>query len=315
MSKRNKRTDVNGILNINKPQGITSRDAVNALGRVLKGVKLGHAGTLDPLATGVLVVCAGSATRLIEYVQEMRKTYRTTVRLGATSDTLDADAKIVLTVDPRIPSEEEVRRAIALQTGAISQLPPQYSALKVDGRRAHEMARAGEKADLKEREIMVYRLDLLRYEWPRLDLEIECGSGTYIRSIARDVGERLGCGGLVEVLTRSRIGVFSIEDALELDRLNSENILNFLRPAADAVDALPKVGISSEEVAEIAQGKEIAVETQAFDADSQRDDSERERNGTRDVALIGPDGELVAIAEVEPKTGKARPRRVLVKTS
>ena len=190
-----------GILNVNKPSGPTSRDVVNRVARILRRVKVGHAGTLDPLASGVLIVCIGSATRLIEFVQRMPKTYRTVIRLGARSDTLDADGRVTEVEQPRIPDEGEVRRAVACQVGEISQVPPDYSALKVQGRRAHDLARSGQAVDLAPRTVRIDRIELVAYSWPRLELEIDCGGGTYIRSIARDVGEALGCGGLVEVLT------------------------------------------------------------------------------------------------------------------
>ena len=211
---------LNGVLNLNKPGGLTSRAVVDMVVRPLRRTKVGHAGTLDPLATGVLVVCVGTATRLIEYVQRMPKTYRTTVRLGARSDTLDADGTVVAEESPRVPGEPEIRTALAAQVGTIAQIPPQYSALKVQGQRAYDMARAGHSVDLAPRQVLISRIDVLAYAWPRLDLEIDCGSGTYIRSIARDLGEALGCGGLVEVLTRTRIGPFTLDDCARPARID-----------------------------------------------------------------------------------------------
>ena len=144
-----------GLLNLHKPIGWTSRDAVDRVVRPLRRAKVGHAGTLDPLASGVLVVCIGAATRLIEYVQAMPKSYRTVVRLGATSDTLDADGQIIEAADPPIPGEAEVRAALASQVGTIRQVPPQYSALKVAGRRAYDIARAGDSVELAARPVRV----------------------------------------------------------------------------------------------------------------------------------------------------------------
>ena len=140
-------SDLSGLLNLDKPIGVTSRDVVDRVSRPLRKVKVGHAGTLDPLASGVLVLCVGSATRLIEYVQQMPKTYVATIRLGATSDTLDADGQVVEMIAPPIPSEQEVRSALLTQVGTIQQLPPQFSALKVGGKRAYDLARAGETVD------------------------------------------------------------------------------------------------------------------------------------------------------------------------
>lgn len=291
----------NGTLNLNKPSGVTSRDVVNRVTRLWRGVKVGHAGTLDPLASGVLVVCVGAATRLIEYVQRMPKTYRTVVRLGARSDTLDADGRIVAEEHPRVPSEEDVRAALLGQLGTIEQQPPEFSALKVKGRRAYDLARAGEAVDLAPRSVRIDRIDLLGYDWPRLELEIQCGSGTYIRSIARDVGEALGCGGLVEVLARTAIGSFRLDDALDPLTLTAESLPDLLRPALEAVAALPRLTLSTEQVRAIARGQSLALDTFP-DAASL----------VGEIALIGPDGTLAAIAEVAAMSGWICPRRVLV---
>lgn len=285
-----------GLLNLNKPIGVTSRDAVDRVSRPLRKVKVGHAGTLDPLASGVLVVCVGAATRLIEYVQAMPKTYRAVIRLGARSDTLDADGQVVEAVDPRVPRETEVRSALSAQVGTIQQLPPQYSALKVGGKRAYDLARAGREVELAARPVEVYRAELRRYEWPRLEVEIDCGSGTYIRSIARDVGEALGCGGLIEVLTRTRIGPFRLEDALDPLSLTRETIPGLLRPAVEAVTALPRVGVGPDDRARLLRGQAI-VASQGIPG--------------KEVAIIDAGGELVAIGEVRDAAGRIEPRRVL----
>jgi tRNA pseudouridine55 synthase len=283
-----------GLLNLNKPIGVTSRDVVNRVSRPLRKVKVGHAGTLDPLASGVLVVCIGAATRLIEYVQRMPKTYRATIRLGATSDTLDADGRVVETIDPRVPTQSDVESALMTQLGTIEQMPPQFSALKVAGKRAYDLAREGETVALVARPVEVYRIELLRYAWPLLEVEIDCGSGTYIRSIARDVGEILGCGGLIDVLMRTRIGPFRLDDAIDPESLSRETIPGLLRPAIEALAGLPRVAIGAEDVARIVRGQGIAGQ------------------GSGEVALIGPEGELVAVAEVDPTGERFLPKRVLV---
>ncbi|MDB5350793.1 MAG: tRNA pseudouridine 55 synthase [Planctomycetota bacterium] len=285
-----------GILNLNKPIGVTSRDVVDRVSRPLRKVKVGHAGTLDPLASGVLVVCVGAATRLIEYVQRMPKTYRAVVRLGATSDTLDADGQVVERVDPRVPDAEEIRAVLQTQIGTISQMPPQFSALKVGGQRAYDLARAGMEAALIARPVEVYRIGLLSYEWPRLEIEIDCGSGTYIRSIARDVGEALGCGGLIEVLTRTRIGEFHQKDAIDPLSLSRETIPGLLRPAVDAVGDLPRIVVAAEDVRRLLRGQAIEI-TQSLNSS--------------DVAIIGPNGDLIAIGEAETGSNRMFPRRVL----
>lgn len=289
-----------GLLNIRKPTGCTSRDVVNQVARLVGRTKVGHAGTLDPLASGVLVVCVGKATRLIDFVQRMRKTYRTTVRLGARSDTLDAEGRIEPVESPKVPDAAAVRAALAAQVGRIAQVPPQFSALKVQGRRAYDAARAGQPVRLEPRMVTVYRVDLLRLAWPQLELEVECGSGTYIRSIARDVGEALDCGGLVEVLTRTHVGPFGLETALDPARLTAESLPGLLLPPASAVAELPRLVLSEGELAEVLQGKALDPSAQLANVPA-----------GGEVALFGPDGILAAIAESLPPAGRLQPRRVL----
>src|SRR5262249_28026529 len=217
-----------------KPRGLTSRAVVDRIARLVGRVKVGHAGTLDPLASGVLVVCVGPATRLVEDIQGLPKSYRTVVRLGARSDTLDADGRIEPLEDPRVPSAEEGAAAVGPLVGEVDQVPPDYSALKIGGRRAYDLVRAGKPVDLAPRRVRIDRIEVLRYEWPFLELKIDCGSGTYIRSIARDVGEALGCGGLVEVLVRPRIGPFALDGAVDLGELSAGSLPQRPRPAVAA---------------------------------------------------------------------------------
>ncbi len=293
--------NLSGLLNLDKPTGVTSRGVVDRVARSLRGVKVGHAGTLDPLASGVLVVCVGSATRLVEYVQRMPKTYRTVVRLGAWSDTLDADGRVTEVDHPEVPDAGAIRAALDRQVGTIEQRPPAFSALKVAGRRAYDLARAGEAVDLAPRPVTIDRIDLLGYAWPRLELEIACGSGTYIRSIARDLGEALGCGGLVEVLVRTRIGPFTQAEALDPTALSAETIPGRLRPAIEAVADLPRLFLSAEQVGAVARGQAIAWES-----------LNRGAIPEGEVALVGPHGILVAVAESRALDGCILPRRVLV---
>ncbi len=284
-------------MNLNKPLGLTSRRVVDRVVATLgRGVKVGHAGTLDPMATGVLVVCIGPATRLIEYVQRQSKTYRTVVLLGARSDTHDADGQVAIDPDATAPSIDAINAALAGQVGRILQKPPEYSALRVEGRRAYDLARAGHAVELAPRPVVIHRIDVISYVWPRLALEVACEGGTYIRSIARDVGESLGCGGLVEELVRTRIGAFTLADAIELADVSAATILGLIRPSAEAVAQLPSVGVTAEQVADLARGRSIELP--------------EARAG--ELALIGPDGTLVAVAEADPQSGKVAPKRVLV---
>jgi tRNA pseudouridine55 synthase len=284
-----------GVLNLNKPIGLTSRAALDRAARLVRPAKAGHAGTLDPLASGVLVVLVGKATRLIEHVQRMPKLYRTTIRLGARSDTLDADGSIVETLDPPIPDLHQIHAAVVPQIGTIEQVPPQYSALKVGGKRAYDLARAGQEVALAARPVRIERIEVLRYEWPLLELEVSCGSGTYIRSIARDIGDSLGCGGLIEVLTRTRIGPFTIEDALDPMTLTADLIASRLGSPLLAVGELPRVNISETDLSRILRGQSISTDEPLPFA--------------VELALIGPLGDLVALARREAD-GRIAPEKV-----
>ncbi len=293
--------EISGVLNLDKSGGMTSRDVVDLVSRPLRKVKVGHAGTLDPLASGVLVVCVGQATRLIEQVQRMPKAYRAVIRLGATSDTLDADGRIEPNPYPdlKAPSETEVRAALDSQVGVIQQTPPQFSALKVAGRRAYDLARLGESVPLLARPVRVDRIELVEYTWPRLEINVDCGSGTYIRSIARDVGEALGCGGLIEVLVRTRIGPFLLADATNPVGQPIEAILAHLRPPVDALGDLPRLLLTPEQVGLASGGKLL--------------DPARVAGASLlppgEVGLLAPDGVLVAMAEIL-SSGAIQPRRV-----
>ncbi len=249
---------VSGILNLNKPAGWTSRDAVNKVQPLVgRKTKIGHAGTLDPLARGVLVVPVGPATRLIEYVQQMPKTYRAEFCLGCTSDTEDSDGTVVELESPRVPEEDDIRNALPRFVGKILQRPPAYSALKVAGRRAYALARKGQAVELSPREVVVYRLELDDYAYPRLGLTIECGSGTYVRSLGRDLAESLGTGAVMTSLERTAIGPFRIEEAQDPNGLNRDNLSDALLPAAMAVSHLPTITLDDQAVRRIQNGLTI----------------------------------------------------------
>jgi tRNA pseudouridine55 synthase len=291
---------MSGVLNLNKPSGMTSRDVVDDVERLLGKFKVGHAGTLDPLASGVLVVCIGSATRLIESVQHMPKTYRTVVRLGARSDTLDADGEVVEVNDPHVPDEQDIRRVLAGMEGEISQRPPAYSAKKIKGKRSYDLARAGRPTELAPRLVRIDRIDLMSYYWPRLELEIACGGGTYIRSIARDLGDGLGCGGLVEVLVRTRIGHFTLESAIDAAVLTPASLQQYLRPSLEAVPDLPRVVLDQWQVADVLHGRTIDVSSQTPLPDA-----------SQEVALLDLAGRLIAIGHVNTQAKTVQPRKVL----
>lgn len=300
---------LSGFLNLDKPVGLTSRDVVNRVARAFRKPKpkVGHAGTLDPLASGVLVVAIGSATRLIEQIQRQPKTYLATILLGATSDTLDADGTITPVLDPPIPSEAQVRDALASQVGTIDQLPPAYSALRVGGKRAYDLAREGKPVELAPRPVRVDQISLLRYEWPHLEISVDCGAGTYIRAIARDVGAALGCGGLIATLRRTRIGPFLVIDAIPTDPefLPLETIAGRLRPPLDAVADCPQLLLNADQAAAIGRGQAIEASSAALTTSIV----------AGAVALLAPDGSLLALAEVDPTSGLVQPRRVFASSS
>jgi tRNA pseudouridine55 synthase len=281
----------NGLLILDKPQGITSRDAVDRAARWFpRKTKLGHAGTLDPLATGVLVLAVGHATRLIEYVQDMPKTYRAQIAFGATSDTDDADGTITPNPNAEPIAEPSIREALSPFIGDIEQVPPAYSAARISGQRAYDLARRGDEVNLSPRRVRIDRIEIVYCEWPQLELDVHCGKGTYIRSIARDLGASLGVGGYVATLRRTRIGPFTIDAAVSLDATPEEAQKHLLRPAA-AVSHKPVVHVSKDEVRRLRQGQMIPA------------------SGSGDVAVLDESGDLIAVGRIE--TAMLRPEKVM----
>jgi len=229
---------LDGILSVNKPAGWTSFDVV-AFVRRHSGVKrVGHAGTLDPAAEGVLVVCLGQATRVVEYLLDARKTYHARVRLGVVTDTYDADGTIVRTADASSITRETVEQALDSFRGVIEQTPPMFSALKREGAPLYKHARAGREVERESRRVEVYRLELVQFAPPLLRLEIECGRGFYVRSLAYDLGERLGCGAHLEYLVRTSVGPFRLESTIEIESLRSRLVDGTWTDAALPIDTV-----------------------------------------------------------------------------
>lgn len=261
-----------GILNLCKPVGLTSRDAVNRIQRWARPDKVGHAGTLDPLATGVLVVCVGAATRLIEYVQRMPKTYRASFLLGRESPTEDVEGEVTLLADAPIPTPEAVLQAAGRMVGHLDQRPPAYSALRVAGRRAYDLARRGEAVELKPRPITVYRFDVLEYDYPELEVQIDCSSGTYVRSLGRDLAQSLGSAAVMCALNRTAIGPFTVDRSATLDELTADDWRQRLAPSALAVADLPRVVLDEAALVAVRMGQAVSLpdhsadEMAAFDA-------------------------------------------------
>jgi len=227
----------------------------------VRPAKVGHAGTLDPLATGVLVVCVGNSTRLIEYVQRMPKRYRGTFLLDRSSPTEDVEGEVEVLDAANASSltHEQIATAARRFVGQIEQRPPAYSAKKVAGRRAYKLAREGRAVELKPQPVTVHRLDVLRWEYPQLELDIQCGSGTYVRSLGRDLAQSLGTSAVMSVLRRTAIGAFTVDGALDGETLTAENLADHLLPPLRAVATLPRVTLSRDQVAGIRNGKWLAL--------------------------------------------------------
>ncbi|MBQ9990778.1 MAG: tRNA pseudouridine(55) synthase TruB [Lachnospiraceae bacterium] len=209
---------INGVLNIYKPRGFTSHDVVAKLRGMLKQKKIGHTGTLDPEAIGVLPVCLGNATRACDMLTDKDKEYVAVVRLGVTTDTQDMTGQILQEKDVMVTAEE-VRTAVEGFLGDYDQVPPMYSALKVNGKKLYELAREGKEVERKARRIHIYEIEILKMELPGLTLRVNCSKGTYIRTLCHDLGEKLGCGAAMESLERTRSGSFMKEEAITLQEL------------------------------------------------------------------------------------------------
>ena len=232
-----------GIINVNKPAGWTSQDVCSKLRHVLHSRKIGHTGTLDPMATGVLPVCVGKATRIIEYYDRDAKSYRASMKLGITTDTLDITGKVVETAGYSNISEKAVREAFKAYTGHVMQIPPKYSALKIDGKRAYDLAREGKDFEIKAREIIIYDNSIIRIdlEAGEIEFDVTCSKGTYIRTICDDIGRALGCGATMTALTRTASGYFRLEDSYTIEEIiNETDPLNTMLVPADIT--LEKLG-------------------------------------------------------------------------
>lgn len=292
-----------GLLNLNKPQGATSRDAVNRVQWLVRQVerpkrrrdasKVGHAGTLDPIATGVLVVCLGPATRLIDYLQGQPKSYRGKFLLGRRSPSDDVELQPEPLADPPIPTAEQIEAALPRFVGEIEQTPPAYSAIKIGGKKAYELARAGAAVEIKPRRVRIDSLTVARYDYPELVLDICCGGGTYVRALGRDLAESLGTAAVMSGLVRTAIGRLTLETAVDPRRLSEESLARTLLPAAAAVADLPRIGLSAVEMEDLRHGRPLP---------------KRDAAGG-DLALISPAGELFALGRVG-RGGKLWPVRV-----
>lgn len=264
-----------GFLNIDKPLGMTSHDVVNRVRRAFATKQVGHAGTLDPLATGVLIVCVGAATRLSEYVMSETKAYRAVIHLGIETDTYDAEGQIIATADVSTITREQVETALDAFRGDILQIPPMYSAIKQDGRKLYELARKGQTISVPPRSVTIHSIDIVDWQSPQVTLDITCSAGTYIRSIAHDLGAALGVGAHLAALVRTASGRFRLAQATPLDTLvSSEDKETFLITPAAALADHPSVRVDAAQNADLVHGRAIShdqplpsgADIMAFDA-------------------------------------------------
>ncbi|MCA0354677.1 MAG: tRNA pseudouridine(55) synthase TruB [Chloroflexi bacterium] len=273
---------LHGFLNIDKPHGITSTDVVRVVKRNARQKRVGHGGTLDPMATGVLPIALGNATRLLEYLlEEERKAYTATLRLGITTDSDDAEGAVIAEA-PIPPLDPALIESVLSQfRGAINQVPPQYAAIRVDGKRMYEYAREGKHIELPARPITIEQLDLLAWDAQQLTIAVDCSKGTYIRAIARDIGALLGCGAHLTALRRTRAGAFDLSNSISLAELDQqpEAFAAALLPPQAAIANWPLINLADAVVADVRMGRVVQVDSQA------------ERVGLLDQA-----GQLVAIA-------------------
>jgi len=299
MDNQDLKNAISGVLVIDKPVGMTSHDVVQAI-RLGTGIRrAGHTGTLDPRASGVLVILVGPAVRLSEYVSASDKRYQAVIRLGASTDTYDADGRFTQqTSAPVNITEQQFEETLKQFVGEIEQTPPPYSAVKVQGRRAYDMARQGEEVDLAPRKITVHHLEVLEWAPPEVVVDVHCSSGTYVRSLANDMGNALGCGAYLVGLRRTKSGRFSLRDATPLRKLqeafHAGNWYQYLIPAAEALGDWPALELDPDQVEAVKHGHRIPAAPDA----------------TGMVRGVSMAGELVALLELDEATHEWQPKKV-----
>ena len=293
---------VSGVLVVDKPIGLTSHDVVQIIRRGTGIRRAGHTGTLDPRASGVLVILIGPAVRLSEFVSASDKRYQATIRLGSTTDTYDGDGQITSTAEVGDISEEEFDEVLQTFVGEMEQVPPPYSAVKVKGRKAYEMARKGEEIELEPRTVHVYSLEILEWAPPESVIDVYCSSGTYVRSLANDLGKALGTGAHLVGLRRTKSGRFTLRDAVQLRRLqeafDAGDWYRFLIPAAEALSDWPMVELGADDMEMVRHGHRILADEEA-------------KGWARGVSQ---QGDLVALLEADVENHEWQPRKVFFQT-
>ena len=253
----------NGIINVYKDKGFTSHDVVAKLRGILKQKKIGHTGTLDPDAVGVLPVCLGSGTKLCDLLTDRSKEYEAVMLLGVTTDTEDTSGQIISEKEVNV-TEDEVRAAVKFFLGEYDQIPPMYSAIKVDGKKLYELAREGKVIERKPRRVVISDIEITEMDLPRVTMRISCGKGTYIRSLCRDIGEKLSCGACMEKLTRTRVGGFVLSEAKTLTQIEAlaqnNEIDSILYPVDDAFKEYPEIEVDGRRAVLVSNGNKFLRE-------------------------------------------------------
>lgn len=304
-----------GILLLNKPSGVSSFAALYPVKRAFggkRGAKIGHAGTLDPAASGLLVIGVGSGTRLLEYLEGLPKQYTFTLKLGVTTDTYDLEGEVLERRDASGVAREDLEALLPRFRGDILQAPPAYSAIKVDGKRAYALARAGETVELPTRPVRVDRLEVLEFAPGEAKMVLDCSKGTYVRSLAHDLGALLGCGGAATHIHRTRIGPFRLEDAVgpeALADLSAPEAAALLAPLETGVASLSSLEVSDDRVGPLMNGNAVPADGASPRGPSASRDGGHAPAPGETCALFARDGRLLAIAEVDP-AGALRPRKV-----
>lgn len=297
--------EINGFVNLYKPPGITSMDALRQIKRITgQRKKVGHCGTMDPLARGVLPVCFGQATRLMDYVVSGKKIYRVEITLGVETTTYDAEGEIVQTRDATKITRNMIEEGIQPWIGVVQQTPPMYSAIKVDGKRLYQLARRGLKIERKARPVEIHSITIIEFDTPKLILDIECGKGTYIRSLAHDLGQALGCGGYVADLVRLFCGGFTEKEATTLEQLK-EAIANqggwqqYLFPVDRVLRTLKPVFLSKNAQENLLHGQAVKPVHPQHDADS-----------FEERRAYNPDGVFLGLVRFDKPTNSWHPTKV-----
>jgi tRNA pseudouridine55 synthase len=291
---------MDGVLNINKPGGMTSHDVVQRVRRMLKEKRVGHTGTLDPSATGVLVLCIGKATRIAQYLEAGEKEYRAVMRLGVTTDTLDADGKVLETRCHVPPDRSRILQALQQFLGLVMQIPPAYSAIKIHGVPSYKLARQGKAEPLKPRQVTIHEINLASYEHPLIEIDVRCSKGVYIRTLCADIGEALGCGAHLASLIRTRSGRFGVDQAVSLEQLEllsgNGEFQEYFVPLDKALDDIPPVIIGDDASRKILHGNRVSAPVGTIRESVLR--------------IHGQDGTLLALGR--EKDGEIRPETVFL---